>query len=448
MEIMGLRPHKSSAPKLWLQVSEIKDLLDTTDPAGINGRSALVERLTSISDKATETSARQQPAHPEEYWRHSERKKSHAREKETHARKAAVDSHAKETHAGTAGSPQSRCGVTPHVAAQSQRRGRTLLTIFAGRRHLMEPLLMLNVQRELSRGTITHAHIWDFCMKKSDSEYVQSLRSERVEVFAGAFGCSDLRRCKADCRDKTNCRPDWKVYYAHYASPANLKHGDVLIKVDDDVAYLFQLDALVTFTRLHRPWGWVYPSIVNNDIMAHWQAHDGIWNFSHRDLQVPALRFVWARRANTFSSPSQSKQGQPYTQVRFDKHGDPGAWYADANASLRSIRYFLRRPPSAFARNITHAWVHNTRVSINVVAGSGRFVRAAFSILANDSRFPLPDEPLLSYSAPEQLQACSYAVMSSVAVHLHFGPQTAAVTSSGLIARLKRLLDHHNPSTE
>ncbi|KAL1511334.1 hypothetical protein AB1Y20_006138 [Prymnesium parvum] len=39
MEIMGLEPHKSSAPKLWLQVSDIKDLLDTTDPAGINGRS-------------------------------------------------------------------------------------------------------------------------------------------------------------------------------------------------------------------------------------------------------------------------------------------------------------------------------------------------------------------------------------------------------------------------
>merc|ERR1719389_807524 len=82
---------------------------------------------------------------------------------------------------------------------------------------------------------------------------------------------------------------------------------------------------------------------------------------------------------------------------------DRCAWFEDANTALHAIRHFLRAPPEAYARNITHAWTHNTRVSINLVCGAGRYVRAVFGKLGTSSKFPLPDEPWLSYSIPHEL---------------------------------------------
>lgn len=342
--------------------------------------------------------------------------------------------------------------LPPLVPRDEREGGRVLLTVFAGRRELMRPLLIPIVLRELRTGTLSEIHLWDYCKSPSDAAYVRSLTSvhHAVKVYKGGFRCSEAqlkkKLCRADCRDPTKCYCDWKLYYAHYASAANLRDHDVLLKVDDDVAFIHNLGALVRFVRERRPWGWVYPSIVNNDVMAHWQAHDGIWSFSARNLEVPALRSVWQRRGGTFCAKTQSRRDHPYTFTpRFDANQrplrDPNAWFEDANTALHAIRHFLRAPPEAYARNITHAWTHNTRVSINLVCGAGRYVRAVFGKLGTSSKFPLPDEPWLSYSIPHELHATSYAVMATVAVHLHFGPQTAAVqNSTRLIRHLKGMV--------
>ena len=93
------------------------------------------------------------------------------------------------------------------------------------------------------------------------------------------------------------------------------------------------------------------------------------------------------------------------------------------------------------ALNVNHTWRHNTRVSINVVAARGAFIRTAFDALAKHSQFPLPDEPLLSYNVPHTQGWPSTVIMACVVVHLHFGPQTEAVQRAGIYEKIAQLLD-------
>jgi len=241
---------------------------------------------------------------------------------------------------------------------------------------------------------------------------------------------------------KTRCRPDWKVAYAFYSTAAHLADNDVLLKLDDDVPYIHNLPALIRTARATD--GFVYPSIVNNDVLFHWQLRDQIISPTTNDLTVPAIRHVWERRSHA-DFRHIGKKSTPYTGLVKSAEGPgnvagSGAWFKDHRTALMTIRAFLAAP-SQFAVNVTHVWHFNTRVSINLLAARGTTTRKVYAELAKYTKFPLPDEPLMSYSVPDALKLPSTAVMSCVVVHLHFGDQTEKVKASGVYEAITKLLD-------
>ena len=289
----------------------------------------------------------------------------------------------------------------------ARKGGRVLAMVFAGRQQLMA-MLMRNLVRELSTRTLTHVHLWDFCKLDSDSSYLRKLKAQnsRVAVKQGGYRCNQKDGCHSSCMPKTKCRPDWKVAYSFYATKEHLADDDILVKIDDDVPYIHNLYALIREAGSAN--GFVYPSIVNNDVLFHWQLHDKIITPTASDLKVPSIRYVWERRAYD-DFKRTGVQGLPYTgkvkagddpachqRTDCSKTSGSGAWYQDYRTALITIRAFLDKP-DRFAVNVTHVWHQNTRVSVNMLAGRGAHVRKVYSELTKYDKFPLPDEPLMSH---------------------------------------------------
>lgn len=359
---------------------------------------------------------------------------------------AQSDASAGNVHAHRRRSGQGRGGGRGH----GRSAGRVIAMVFAGRQQLMA-MLMRNLLRELDAHTLTHVHLWDFCKLDSDAAYLHKLATHakvmhhaRVAVKHGNYSCVPKEGCRSSCVPKTRCRPNWKVAYEFYASPAHISDDDVLLKLDDDVPYIHNLPSLIRAARASA--GFVYPSIVNNDVMFHWQLHDNVISPTKRDLRIPAIRYVWERREHEDFNRI-GRGANPYTfPVRSEaavsgKSGDgSGAWYKDHRTAMMTLNAFLAAP-SRFAVNKTHVWHHNTRVSVNLLAASGPTIRKVYAELAKFNKFPLPDEPLMSYNFPHAFKMPSTAVMSCVIVHLHFGDQTARVKVSGVYEAMDKLLD-------
>ena len=92
----------------------------------------------------------------------------------------------------------------------------------------------------------------------------------------------------------------------------------------------------------------------------------------------------------------------------------------------------------------SRVWQHPTRVSINVFAGTGMYTKAIFGEMLRHSqaqeKFPLEDEPLLSYTLPAARGDPTHAVMSCTVVHYHFGGQQQpfrGVRSTQMLALLE-----------
>ena len=250
----------------------------------------------------------------------------------------------------------------------------------------------------------------------------------------------------------------WLRYYRHYAS--SLGSDDVLLKIDDDIVHIEDLHALISYTQTYRPQGWVYPSIVNNDIAAKWQMRDGSLQPDAYDLEhVPAFAFVWARRheagfaggtAAPFTEPGaicRAPTSAELTTFRTTHAADvrppkrlcrPTSWNAqwsqDPNAALRALAHWLL-DPLALPCAALHVWSRPTRVSINLFAGIGAHVREVFTEIVSmgageHGEFPLDDEPVLSFTIPHRRRFLSHAVMATTAVHLHFGAQSHEVGAS------------------
>ena len=138
-------------------------------------------------------------------------------------------------------------------------------TVFAGRRRFLS-VLMAYVHPLLERGTIDKAHLWDYCRLPQDREYLKTLAGSRP----------GLEIIKPPASDAGARFPNkWKGYYAHYAKL--LQVNDFLVKCDDDVVFIANLPVLLEVARRDEGAHLLYyPSIVNNDVSAAFQAADGI----------------------------------------------------------------------------------------------------------------------------------------------------------------------------
>ena len=173
--------------------------------------------------------------------------------------------------------------------------GRVIFTVFAGRRRFMH-ILMTYVQPLLQEGVVDEVHVWDYCKVAADREYLKGLT---ISSTAG------LRVMTPPPSDLTAKFPHkWKGYYAHYAH--SLRDDDLLVKCDDDVVFIANLHTLLAFARADGGAHHLYfPSIVNNDVSAAFQAADGVVTDSEftvgslYTLSAPSLRLRLCSRLST-----------------------------------------------------------------------------------------------------------------------------------------------------
>ena len=142
--------------------------------------------------------------------------------------------------------------------------GRVIFTVFAGRRRFMH-ILMAYVQPLHQERVVDEVHVWDYCKVAADREYLKGL--------TGTTGLRVMTPPPSDLAAKFPHK--WKGYYAYYAR--SLADDDLLVKCDDDVVFIANLHTLLAFARADRGAHLLYfPSIVNNDVSAVFQAADGV----------------------------------------------------------------------------------------------------------------------------------------------------------------------------
>jgi hypothetical protein len=273
-------------------------------------------------------------------------------------------------------------------------------TVFAGRRRFLG-VLMAYVRPLLMRRDIDAVHLWDYCRLAADREYL------RVQADA-ALGVEIIVPPASDSGAKFPNK--WKGYYAHYA--ALLRSDDLLIKCDDDIVFLANLPALLRVARADRGAHLLYfPSIVNNDVAASFQAADGL---------ITDPEYVLGLHAS-------AEEGRYSRRPISD-------WFNCTKCAEHVHGLFLEQP-SRFFTGCVHEWRTPARVPINLFVMSGVHVRTHFGAYAN---VQYVDEPYLTALLTERTQLPSLIVSDSVAVHFSFGFQHMTAERE-LLERYRRL---------
>jgi len=228
------------------------------------------------------------------------------------------------------------------------------------------------------------AHVWDYCRVDADRQYLKTLSAPGLRVITPPES------------DKVAKFPNkWKGYYAYYA--AALKEADWLIKCDDDIVFLSNIDALLRYARTdggrHHLY---YPSIVNNDVAASFQAADGVI-----DDPEYVVRLLPSRPEGKYSRSPVSD------------------WFNCTACAEYILGRFLAEP-SRFFTGCVHEWTLPARVPINLFLMRGAAVRTHFGQYQNEA---FVDEPYLTALLTERTRMPSAMVTDAVAVHFSFAFQ-------------------------
>ena len=277
--------------------------------------------------------------------------------------------------------------------------GRVIFTVFAGRRRFMH-ILMGYVQPLLQEGVVDEVHIWDYCKDAADREYLKGLTTSAA-----------LRVMTPPPSDLTAKFPNkWKGYYAHYAH--SLRDDDLLIKCDDDVVFIANLHRLLAFARADGGAHHLYfPSIVNNDVSAAFQAADGV--ITDPEFTVELQR---------------SRIDGPHSRAPMSD------WY-NCTACAEHVHSLFLGAPSRFFTGCAHTWAVPARVPINFFAMPGRRVREHFSSYAKEAYV---DEAYLTALLTERTGVPSVLVSDAVVVHLAFAFQHLRAPSD-VLERYRKL---------
>ena len=262
---------------------------------------------------------------------------------------------------------------------------RVFFTVFAGRRRFLG-VLMAYVAPLLEQRVIDHVHLWDYCRLAADREYLKGLPSTHK-------GVEVIQPPPSDAHAKFPNK--WKGYYAYYASL--LKASDFLIKCDDDVVFIANLPVLLRVARKdHGVHHLFFPSIVNNDVAASFQAADGV---------VTDPEYVVTLRA---SRPEGRYSRTPISD-----------WYNCTQCAQHIHSKFLSKP-DAFFTGCIHEWSVPARVPINFFLMGGAAVREHFAGYATEA---FVDEPYFTALLTERTRRPSLMVTDAVVVHFSFGFQ-------------------------
>jgi hypothetical protein len=265
--------------------------------------------------------------------------------------------------------------------------GKVYFTVFAGRRRFLS-VLMIYVRRLLDQHTIDHVHLWDYCRSPPDREYLRTLADSARGVEVVSPPASD-----AGARFPNK----WKGYYAHYATL--LRAGDLLVKCDDDVVFVANLPVLLDVARRDNAHLMYYPSVVNNDVSASFQAADGL-------LTDP--EFVLGLRA--------SREEGRYSRTPISD------WY-NCTRCAEHVHKKLLADPEPFFTGCLHSWSVPCRVPINCFVMRGADVATHFGAYATEQ---FVDEPYLTALLTERTGRPSLIATDAVVAHFSFGFQHMA----------------------
>ena len=261
-------------------------------------------------------------------------------------------------------------------------------SVFAGRRRYLT-VLMTYVHPLLEHNIVDVVHVWDYARVPADKEYLRTLAdpAKRVEVISPPES------------DRTARFPNkWKGYYKHYA--VLLKADDILIKCDDDVVFMANVHVLLNEVR--RDQGahlMYYPSVVNNDVAAAFQAADGVISDPE---YVIGLRTSW--NESRYSRAPMSD------------------WFNCSQCAEHVHERFLASPDTFFT-GCRHEWNVACRVPINFFAMPGRNVQSHFGSYMHEQYV---DEPYFTALLTERTGLPSLLVSDAVVVHFSFSFQHMA----------------------
>lgn len=117
---------------------------------------------------------------------------------------------------------------------------------FAGRRDRMS-ILQSYMNEALATGILQKWHVWDYSRTPEDAEWIASLESDKIKVFAPS-----QKDTYEDC-------------YAFY-TPDKFRPDDVFVKIDDDIVFvdLPGLQRFVDYRRQHPEYYILSANVVNN----------------------------------------------------------------------------------------------------------------------------------------------------------------------------------------
>ena len=298
-------------------------------------------------------------------------------------------------------------------------RGEVIFTVFAGRRRFLG-ILLSYVRPLITDNVVDRLDLWDYCRLESDRHYLQSLIGRRIAVLNGT---ASLNSGSGSPGKSLRARRAWREYYAYYAE--RLSPADLLIKCDDDIVFIANLPALISFARSDRERRHLlyYPSIINNDVAAAFQAESGLISDPEFAVSLPP--------------PNATRSHLPYYTSTYERP-PISDWFTCAACAEFIHERFLSRPAD-FATGCVHTLHVPCRVPINFFLIRGDVARVHFGAYARVSTL-WDDEPYLSARVPERTGQPSVFVASTVVAHFSFGFQTMeAAVAANLLERYQRI---------
>ena len=247
--------------------------------------------------------------------------------------------------------------------------GEVIFSVFAGRQRFLS-LLMTYVRPLMTDGVVDRVDVWDFCRLEADRQYLQSLVGPRIAMLNGPTLVDDT----------ASRRRPWSKYYAYYVN--QLAPNDLLIKCDDDIVFIANLPALISFARNDRERRHLlyYPSIVNNDVAAAFQAASGL---------ITDPNFI-----TSLPPPNATRSSYPPSERSERSERPPiSDWFTCAACAEFIHEKFLARPAD-FATGCVHTLAVPCRVPINFFLVRGDVARTHFAAYARDAT-RWDDEPYL-----------------------------------------------------
>jgi len=358
-------------------------------------------------------------------------------------------------HARTGELPQDMIEVAEARTTRttSPSKPKTIFAIFSGRQRYLE-ILFRYVTKFLDDGLIDEVHLWDFCRKTEDADYIAGVakmdpryvikgngkklrkivryqlpleaKRRTEECLSGnlppwvrvGYYCN-IELLKLHILWKTMTHKMFPLFYKYYAY--NLEDEDILVKCDDDVLFIDNLEPFVEFARKNPKISITYPSIVNNELSAFFQMRENMIP-DPRLSQLYTERWpLWEELNEIFTTISYSNFYEEHSDQDYGPKLRTG-WFQTYAAAWFLHDTFLKNR-ERFSSDAVYLFEAPTRVSINMFAMRGETCRKFFvqSDFLTDRL--TDDEEALTWRMQKAFGTTNAFYLNTTCVHYSFSRQ-------------------------